>query len=161
MREISISLYPLPPPPLPQCTHLHWMFYLRFSAKSIAVSGQPEHCSIFLFPPHPPPSSRYSRDIPTFLISFMVYSMKTKYFLSAYHPGWSFWPPGLRGSPEPNGRLDHLDHPTTLTTWINWNTFTTWITWITLTTWRAKYSQAEYSPVQPSPALCSRLTITV
>ena len=53
-----------------------------------AVSGPTEHCSIFHFPPFVRPSVRHRRDISTFLDILTVYTMKTIYFLNAYHLGW-------------------------------------------------------------------------
>ena len=52
---------------------------------TIAVSGPTEHCSIFHFPP--PFVLRHRRDIITFLDILTVYTMKTIYFLNAYHLG--------------------------------------------------------------------------
>ena len=40
-----------------------------------------------------PPFVRHRRDILTFLDILTVYTMKTIYFLNAYHPGWQSWPP--------------------------------------------------------------------
>ena len=55
-----------------------------FKGKNIiAVSGPTEHCPIFHFP-----FVRHRRDISTFLDILTVYTMKTIYFLNAYHPGW-------------------------------------------------------------------------
>merc|ERR1711928_111733 len=71
----------------------------------IAVSGPTEHCPIFHFPPssvlRPPSSVRHRRDISTFLFILTVYTMKTIYFLNAYHLGWYSWPPGPPGPPGP------------------------------------------------------------
>ena len=59
---------------------------------SFAVSGPTEHCPIFHFPSvRPPfvrPFVRHRRDISTFLDILTVYTMKTIYFLNAYHLGW-------------------------------------------------------------------------
>ena len=57
----------------------------HFSLIVIAVSGPTEHCPIFHFPPS---SVRHRRDISTFLYILTVYTMKTIYFLNAYHLGW-------------------------------------------------------------------------
>ena len=55
----------------------------------IAVSGPTEHCPIFHFPSvRPPFVLRHRRDISTFLDILTVYTMKTIYFLNAYHLGW-------------------------------------------------------------------------
>ena len=53
-----------------------------------AVSGPTEHCSIFHFPFVRPSSVRHRCDISTFLDILTVYTMKTIYFLNAYHLGW-------------------------------------------------------------------------
>ena len=56
---------------------------------AIAVSGPTEHCPIFHFPSvRPPFVLRHRRDITTVLDILTVYTMKTKYFLNAYYPGW-------------------------------------------------------------------------
>ena len=52
--------------------------------KIIAVSGPTEHCPIFHFPS----VLRHRRDITTFLDILTVYTMKTIYFMNAYHLGW-------------------------------------------------------------------------
>ena len=55
----------------------------------IAVSGLTEYCSIFHFPSvRPFVLLRHRRDISTFLDILTVYTMKTIYFLNAYHLGW-------------------------------------------------------------------------
>ena len=55
----------------------------------IAVSGPTEHCPIFHFPPSVRPFVLcHRRDISTFLDILTVYTMKTIYFLNAYHLGW-------------------------------------------------------------------------
>ena len=72
------------------------------------VFGLPEHCTNFQFPP-PPSVLRHRRDISTFLDIFTVYTIKTIYFLNAYHLG--------------------------LTTW---TTQTTWTTSVNLITWNHK-----------------------
>ena len=55
---------------------------------SIAVSGPTEHCTIFHFPSvRPSVILRHRRDISTFLDILTVYTMKTIYFLNAYHLG--------------------------------------------------------------------------
>ena len=51
-----------------------------------AVSGPTEHCSIFHFPPFVL-LLRHRRDILTFLNILTVFTMKTIYFLNAYHLG--------------------------------------------------------------------------
>ena len=42
---------------------------------------------------------RHRRDISTFFVNLMVWTMKTIYFLNAYHLGRSSWPPGPSGPP--------------------------------------------------------------
>ena len=54
---------------------------------AFAVSGLREHCPIFHFP-SVRSSVRHRRDISTFLDILTVYTMKTIYFLNAYHLGW-------------------------------------------------------------------------
>ena len=99
----------------------------------IAVSGLPEYCSIFHFPPFVCLSVRHGRDNSTFLDNLMVWIMKTIYFLNAYHPGWSSWPYGSPGTllpPWPNDHLDHMDHLDS----------------------PVQPSKVHYSPVEPSAA---------
>ena len=59
----------------------------KISILSFAVSGPTEHCTIFHFPSVLRSSVRHRRDISTFLDILTVYTMKTIYFLNAYHLG--------------------------------------------------------------------------
>ena len=77
----------------------------------IAVSGPTEHCPIFHFPSVRPSSVlRHRRDILTFFDILTVYTMKTIYFLNAYHLGW---PPGPPGPPGPAGSPEFPGSPRT------------------------------------------------
>ena len=60
---------------------------VSFDSHVVAVSGPTEHCTIFHFP-FVLLLLRHRRDISTFLDILTVYTMKTIYFLNAYHLGW-------------------------------------------------------------------------
>ena len=64
------------------CCRPHQKYKVR---GTFAVSGPTEHCPIFHFPSV---LLRHRRDILTFLDILTVYTMKTIYFLNAYHLGW-------------------------------------------------------------------------
>ena len=57
--------------------------------QNIAVSGLTEHCPIFHFPPFVRSFVRPSQACHINLLDILtVYTMKTIYFLNAYHLGW-------------------------------------------------------------------------
>ena len=82
--QIVLKIHRRLPAPYPSMKTVQNKFWI-----SIAVSGLPEHCPIFHFPPplFVRPSVRHRRDISTFLDILTVYTMKTIYFLNAYHLG--------------------------------------------------------------------------
>ena len=73
-------------PSVPPCRNLFLPIFTL--SEPFVVSGPTEHCSIFHFPSSVRPFVRHRRDISTFLDILTVYTMKTIYFLNAYHLGW-------------------------------------------------------------------------
>ena len=110
-----------------------------------AVSGLPEHCIFFHFPPF----VRHGHDISTFLDNLMVWTTKTIYFLNAHHLGWSSWPPG---SPGPPGQTGSPGSPGPPDLWSSQP--------IKSQCSPVQSSRVQYSPVEPSTVQYSPLQST-